>query len=98
MPKTLGVRGTAQEFATLVEDVKDHALKLNLLGTYLRDAHTCDIRKRDLVKREEYLRRNEKPRLACVECVLAHQRYFRANCLRNRMKAYCLQTAPDTFF
>lgn len=51
--QTLGVRGTAQEFATLVEDVKGHALTLTLLGTYLRDAHGGDIRKRDLVKLEE---------------------------------------------
>ena len=36
-----------------MEDVKGHALTLNLLGTYLRDAHGGDIRKRDLVKLEE---------------------------------------------
>ena len=41
------------EFEKLVEDVKGHALTLNLLGTYLRDAHAGDIRKRDLVKLEE---------------------------------------------
>ena len=41
------------EFETLVEDVKGHALTLNLLGTYLHDAHAGDIRKRDLVKLEE---------------------------------------------
>jgi tetratricopeptide (TPR) repeat protein len=51
--KTLGVRGTPQEIETLVEDVKGHALTLNLLGTYLRDAHAGDIRRRDLVKFEE---------------------------------------------
>lgn len=51
--KTLGVKGTAKEFETLVEDVKGHALTLNLLGTYLRDAHGGDIRRRDLVKLEE---------------------------------------------
>ncbi len=51
--KTLGVRGTQREFETLVADVKGHALTLNLLGTYLRDAHGGDIRKRDLVKLEE---------------------------------------------
>jgi tetratricopeptide (TPR) repeat protein len=52
----LGVRkesGTRTEFEKLVEDVKGHALTLNLLGTYLRDAHGGDIRKRDLVKLEE---------------------------------------------
>jgi hypothetical protein len=51
--KTLGVRGTAQEFATLVEDVKGHALTLTLLGSFLRDAHEGDIRRRDRVKLEE---------------------------------------------
>jgi tetratricopeptide (TPR) repeat protein len=67
--KTLGVRGSelrniplkdggeksemVNEFEKLVEDVKGHALTLNLLGTYLRDAHVGDIRKRDLVKLEK---------------------------------------------
>lgn len=41
------------EFEKLVEDVHGHALTLNLLGTYLRDAHAGDIRKRDLIKLEE---------------------------------------------
>lgn len=49
----LGIKGTSKELATLVEDVKGHALSLNLLGSYLRDAHAGDIRKRDLVKLEE---------------------------------------------
>ena len=49
----LGVQGTQKEFETLVEDVKGHALTLNLLGKYLHDAHAGDIRKRDLVKLEE---------------------------------------------
>ena len=51
--RLLAVKGTQKEFETLVEDVKGHALTLNLLGTYLRDAHAGDIRKRDLVKLEE---------------------------------------------
>ena len=46
-------REQVNEFEKLVEDVKGHALTLNLLGTYLRDAHAGDIRKRDLVKLEE---------------------------------------------
>jgi len=41
------------ELEKLVEDVKGHALTLNLLGSYLRDAHAGDLRKRDLVKLEE---------------------------------------------
>src|SRR5215213_110574 len=51
--KTLGVKGLAKEFEDLVEDVKGHALTLNLLGTYLRDAHGGDIRRRDLIKLKE---------------------------------------------
>jgi hypothetical protein len=41
------------EFEKLVEDVKGHALTLNLLGSYLRDAHAGDIRKRDLIRLSE---------------------------------------------
>jgi hypothetical protein len=46
-------RELVNEFEKLVEDVQGHALTLNLLGTYLRDAHAGDIRKRDLVRLEE---------------------------------------------
>jgi hypothetical protein len=46
-------RELLNEFEKLVEDVQGHALTLNLLGTYLRDAHAGDIRKRDLVEFEE---------------------------------------------
>jgi len=49
----LGVTGTQHEGETLVEDVKGHALTLNLIGAYLRDAHAGDIRKRDLVNLRE---------------------------------------------
>jgi class 3 adenylate cyclase len=51
--KTLGVRGTAQEFAALVEDVKGHALTLTLLGGFLKRAFHGDIRQRDRVKFEK---------------------------------------------
>jgi hypothetical protein len=51
--RSLGVQGTQKEFEALVEDVQGHALTLNLLGSYLRDAHAGDVRKRDLVKIEE---------------------------------------------
>ncbi|HXF39330.1 MAG TPA: TIR domain-containing protein, partial [Blastocatellia bacterium] len=64
--QSLGVRGSLRktipsadgrtlwnEYEKLVEDVKGHALTLNLLGTYLRDAHAGDIRQRDLIKLEE---------------------------------------------
>lgn len=48
--QTLGVRGTTQEFATLVEDVKGHALTLTVVGGFLTRAFGGDIRKRDRVK------------------------------------------------
>ncbi len=51
--RSFEVKGTPAEFAKLVEDVKGHALTLNLLGSYLRDAHGGDIRKRDLIRLEE---------------------------------------------
>ena len=51
--KLLGVKGVQSEYETLVEDVKGHALTLNLLGSYLHEAHAGDIRKRDLVKLED---------------------------------------------
>jgi tetratricopeptide (TPR) repeat protein len=51
--RTLGVKGTREEFEQVVKDVKGHALTLNLLGSFLRDAHAGDIRKLDLVKLEE---------------------------------------------
>jgi tetratricopeptide (TPR) repeat protein len=51
--RLLGVKGTQKEFEALVEEVQGHALTLNLLGSYLHDAHVGDIRKRDLVKLEE---------------------------------------------
>ncbi|MCX6879728.1 MAG: TIR domain-containing protein [Verrucomicrobia bacterium] len=51
--KTLGVSGAAQEFATLVEDVKGHALTLTLLGGFLKRAFHGDIRQRDRVKFEK---------------------------------------------
>ena len=50
---SLGVKGTRPELERLVEDAGGHALTLNLLGSYLRDAHGGDVRKRDLVKLEE---------------------------------------------
>ncbi len=51
--RTLGVKGTKKEFEALVEDIKGHALTLNLIGTYLRDAQGGDIRRRDRVKLQE---------------------------------------------
>jgi hypothetical protein len=48
--RRLGVTGGQKDFETLVEDVKGHALTLNLLGSYLRDAYDGDIRRRDQVK------------------------------------------------
>jgi len=51
--KTLGVRGTAQELETLVEDVKGHALTLQIMGGFLKRAFGGDIRQRDRVKFEK---------------------------------------------
>ena len=51
--RLLGVNGAQWEFETLVEEVKGHALTLNLLGGYLKRAHTGDIRRRDRVKFEK---------------------------------------------
>lgn len=48
--KALGVHGAEKEFEELVEDVKGHALTLNLLGGFLKRAHHGDIRQRDRVK------------------------------------------------
>jgi hypothetical protein len=47
--RTLGVKGSAKEFETLVEDVKGHALTLNMLGAYLGHAHGGDITRLDFV-------------------------------------------------
>jgi hypothetical protein len=51
--RALGVKGAQKEFETLVEDVKGHALTLNLLGGFLKRAHNGDIRRRDRVKFEK---------------------------------------------
>ena len=51
--KKLGVRGTEQEFETLVEDVKGHALTLTLLGGFLCRAFGGDIHQRDRVRFEK---------------------------------------------
>jgi hypothetical protein len=48
--EVLGVKGTRQEREQLSEDVKRHALTLNLIGSYLRDAYAGDIRQRDRIK------------------------------------------------
>ena len=59
--QALGVQGSLRktfppeqprwnEYEQLVEDVQGHALTLNLLGSYLRDAHAGDIRQRDRIK------------------------------------------------
>lgn len=50
---TLGAKGAARELQATVEEVKGHALTLQLLGTWLHDAHAGDIRLRHLVKLEE---------------------------------------------
>lgn len=49
----LKVRNPEQELQLAVEEVKGHALTLQLLGSWLRDAHAGDIRQRQLVRLEE---------------------------------------------
>ncbi len=51
--KSLGVHGPAGDLESLVDEVRGHALTLNLLGAFLRDAYGGDVRKRDLVRFEE---------------------------------------------
>ena len=46
----LKVHGAPAECAKLVESVQGHALSIQLFGSYLRDAHSGDIRKRDRVQ------------------------------------------------
>ena len=53
--QTLGVRresGTQANFEKLVEDVKGHALTLQIIGGFLKRAFQGDIRRRDRVKFE----------------------------------------------
>src|SRR5208283_231792 len=49
----LGVRGAQKEREALTNAVKGHALTLNLIGSYLRDAYGGDIRQRDRIKLAE---------------------------------------------
>src|SRR5262249_16938962 len=48
--RSFGVKGKQYELEAVVDDVKGHALTLNILGTYLHDAHAGDVSKRYLVK------------------------------------------------
>ena len=50
--KSLGVRGKANDFESLVEKVKGHALTLTLLGSFLQRAFHGDIRHHSCVKFE----------------------------------------------
>lgn len=50
---SLGVHGSEGELQALVEEVRGHALTLNLLGRYLVRAHGGDIRRRDRVRLEK---------------------------------------------
>ncbi|MDZ4700230.1 MAG: DUF4062 domain-containing protein [Rhodothermales bacterium] len=47
--EALGVTGARKEKEALVEEVKGHALTINLLGSYLARAHGGDVRRRDRV-------------------------------------------------
>ena len=50
---SLGVHGAEREIVRLVDDVKGHALTLQLLGGYLSRAHGGDVRRRDRVQLEK---------------------------------------------
>ena len=67
--RSLGVKGTQKEFETLVEDVKGHALTLNLLGTYLarcpRWRHP-QARPREAGRSQRRTGRPRLPRHGCV--------------------------------
>jgi tetratricopeptide (TPR) repeat protein len=47
----LGVNGTAKELRQAAEEYGGHALALTLLGRYLADVYSGDVRKRDLIPR-----------------------------------------------
>lgn len=50
--KHLGVKtGSKKDFKEAVEEVKGHALALNLLGTFVETVHDGDIRKRDRIEK-----------------------------------------------
>ena len=51
--QSLGVDGPAEEIGQLVEVVRGHALTLNLLGRFLRDAHNGDVRQYKLIRLDE---------------------------------------------
>jgi tetratricopeptide (TPR) repeat protein len=51
--RSVGVQGRHEELVALAEDVRGHALTLNLLGRYLVRAHEGDIRRRDQVRFEK---------------------------------------------
>jgi tetratricopeptide (TPR) repeat protein len=47
--KARGARGAEEGLRAAAEEYEGHSLALTLLGTYLRNAHRGDIRKRDLI-------------------------------------------------
>jgi tetratricopeptide (TPR) repeat protein len=51
--ESLGVSGTRQEREKLTEEVGGHALTLNIIGSYLRDAYGGEVRQRGLIKPED---------------------------------------------
>ncbi|HSL83446.1 MAG TPA: hypothetical protein VLF66_11765, partial [Thermoanaerobaculia bacterium] len=49
----LGVQGLRAELEALAEEVRGHALTLDILGRYLKGAHGGDVRRRDRVRFEK---------------------------------------------
>ncbi|MEO1084646.1 MAG: toll/interleukin-1 receptor domain-containing protein, partial [Acidobacteriota bacterium] len=51
--ESIGVKGARSELEALVNDVRGHALTLNLLGRFLHEAFDGDVRRRDQVNFQE---------------------------------------------
>jgi hypothetical protein len=72
---SLGVHGAKADIEKIVTDVRGHALTLNLIGSYLRDAHQGDVRRRDLFRLEEADEENGGHAFAVLA---AYERFFEA--------------------
>src|SRR5688572_31073700 len=75
--KTLGVKGSVKEFEKLVEDVKGHALTLNLLGsdrksTRLNSSHSQISYAVFCLKKKTHFTRNHSQYLILQELLPQH--------------------------
>jgi hypothetical protein len=74
--RSQGVQGLLADLQKLVADVRGHALTLQLLGSYIRDAHDGDVRRRDLVEIDEA--DAESRNGLAFRVMEAYERYFEA--------------------